>query len=193
MQEEGRDDDDDGGGGEGGDGKPAGEVRLRVRLALFGEPPDEDAPEAEGEMADAEARGLMVRYLSVVAGEVWTPEQVRQKLHELRVRDEEEELTEAVELARQQKLTLRELYEKPPPIWFHPAFAAEVGDAFIAGTAFDSGSLSVSLEVMLLTLRRMQAEDGVAASLPHHDARRSTARRRRSTRAATWSTRRSTG
>ena len=145
-----------------------GEVCAHAcRLALFGEPPDEDSQDLD-EMADAEARGLMVRYLSVVAGEVWTPEQVRQKLHELRVRDEEEELTEAVELARQQKLTLRELYEKPPPIWFHPAFAAEVGDAFIAGTAFDSGSLSVSLEVMLLTLRRMQADDGVATkSLSH--------------------------
>ena len=142
-------------------------VLTRAGMALFGEPPDEDSQDLD-EMADAEARGLMVRYLSVVAGEVWTPEQVRQKLHELRVRDEEEELTEAVELARQQKLTLRELYEKPPPIWFHPAFAAEVGDAFIAGTAFDSGSLSVSLEVMLLTLRRMQADDGVATkSLSH--------------------------
>ena len=142
-------------------------VLTRAGMALFGEPPDEDSQDLD-EMADAEARGLMVRYLSVVAGEVWTPEQVRQKLHELRVRDEEEELTEAVELARQQKLTLRELYEKPPPIWFHPAFAAEVGDAFIAGTAFESGSLSVSLEVMLLTLRRMQADDGVATkSLSH--------------------------
>ena len=112
-------------------------------------------------------RGLSVRYLSVVTGQCWDEETIRQRLHALRVRDEEDEVTEAVLLARQKQLTLKALYEKPPPIWMHPGFAAEFGDAFIGGTPLAHGALHVSLEVLLLALKRMQAADGVAAGLPH--------------------------
>jgi len=107
-------------------------------------------------------RGLSIRYLSIVANTCWDEEVIRQRLHALRVRDEEEEVTEAVQLARQKQLSLRALYDKPPPIWKHPGFAAEFGDAFIGGTPLEAGSLHMSLEVMLFALKRMQTSDGLA-------------------------------
>ena len=66
---------------------------------------------------------------------------MRAKLHELRQADEEAELEQEVDEARQKQWALQPLYKKPPPVWLHPAFAAEFGDAFIAGTAFEGGSL----------------------------------------------------
>lgn len=59
----------------------------------------------------------------------------------------------------------RKRFESPRQA--HPSFAAEFGDAFIGGTIFEQGSLHVSLECFLLTLRRMQSEDGVVATLSH--------------------------
>ena len=66
---------------------------------------------------------------------------MREELTLLRGRDEVAELEEEAEEARAQRLCLSALYAKPPPVWLHPAFAAEFGDAFIAGTAFEGGSL----------------------------------------------------
>ena len=94
--------------------------------------------------------------------------QVREELHSLRGKDEEAELLDEAEAARSQQLSLQPLYAKPPPVWLHPAFAAEVGDAFIAGTGLDGGSLHISLEVVVLTLQRLLTEPhGAACSLPH--------------------------
>ena len=94
--------------------------------------------------------------------------QVREELHSLRGKDEEAELLDEAEAARSQQLSLQRLYAKPPPVWLHPAFASEVGDAFIAGTGLDGGSLHISLEVVVLTLQRLLAEPhGAACSLPH--------------------------
>ena len=50
-------------------------------------------------------------------------------------------------------LRLQPLYAKPPPIWIHPAFAAEFGDAFLAGTGLEGGTLHISLEVVVMTLQ----------------------------------------
>ena len=139
-------------------------------------------------------RGLAVRYVKLVTS-VWTEDQVceelhslrgkhealhasahhgalspqvREELHSLRGKDEEAELLDEAEAARSQQLSLQPLYAKPPPVWLHPAFAAEVGDAFIVGTGLDGGSLHISLEVVVLTLQRLLAEPhGAACSLPH--------------------------
>ena len=92
---------------------------------------------------------------------------MREELTLLRGRDEVAELEEEAEEARAQRLCLSALYAKPPPVWLHPAFAAEFGDAFMAGTALEGGSLSISLEVFVLTLQQMLAEQGTAAPLPH--------------------------
>jgi hypothetical protein len=112
-------------------------------------------------------RGLAVRYVKLVTS-VWTEDQVCEELHSLRGKDEEAELLDEAEAARSQQLSLQPLYAKPPPVWLHPAFAAEVGDAFIVGTGLDGGSLHISLEVVVLTLQRLLAEPhGAACSLPH--------------------------
>ena len=44
-------------------------------------------------------------------------------------------------------LRAQPLYARPPPIWGHPAFVAEFGDAFIGGTGLEGGSIHTSLEV----------------------------------------------
>ena len=81
----------------------------------------------------------------------------------LRGRDEEKELIDEGEAARFQQLSLQPLYARPPPIWLHPAFAAEFGDAFIAGTGLESGTLHVSLEVIVLAVEQMFKEGGLAS------------------------------
>lgn len=52
---------------------------------------------------------------------------MRAELNELRGQDEEAEMLEEAEAARSDHLCLQPLYAKPPPIWLHPAFAAEFG------------------------------------------------------------------
>ena len=65
---------------------------------------------------------------------VW---QVQHLLHTLRSADEEMDLSAEAEGARVKQLSLGPLYAKPPPIWVHPAFGAEFGDPFIAGTGLE--------------------------------------------------------
>ena len=76
------------------------------------------------------------------------------------------------EAARYEQLSLQPLYARPPPVWMHPAFAAEFGDAFIAGTGLEKGTMHVSLEVVVLALQQMCREGGAAAKdtiLAHAD------------------------
>ena len=139
--------------------------RLRVdpqHLALF-------PPPASADGADEGERGLSLRYLKLTS-ECWDAEEVRKQLDALRSQDEEAELEEEAERARLAQLTLQPLYARPPPVWLHPAFAAEFGDAFIAGTGLEGGSLHVSLEVVVLVLEQMLRAGGVAEHLlPHAD------------------------
>lgn len=93
--------------------------------------------------------------------------QVREEINALRGRDAENDLHEEAQQARSQQLSLQSLYAKPPPVWLHPAFAAEFGDAFIAGTGLEAGSLHISFEVVTLTLQRMLSDGGSASGLPH--------------------------
>ena len=130
-------------------------------LAIF-------VPREGGEEAEAGERGLALRYAKLVTT-CWSEEQVRDELQTLRGRDIEAELEAEAEADRAQHLSLQSLYAKPPPIWLHPAFAAEFGDAFIADTALEAGSLHISLEVVVLALGRMlkEAAEGSAGALPH--------------------------
>jgi hypothetical protein len=75
------------------------------------------------------------------------------------------------EAARFHELSLQPLYARPPPVWLHPAFAAEFGDAFIAGTGLEGGAIHVSLEVVVLALQQMLREGGAAASMLAHSER----------------------
>ena len=52
-------------------------------------------------------------------------------------------------------MTLQPLYKAPPPIYAHPVFVAEVGDAFLEGTGMDGGSLVSSIAVMSLVVERL--------------------------------------
>ena len=170
---DGNDADDDGKKGEGEKDKAGGEsMKLPERLcidpqhlALFA--PDETLTD-KGDQGDQGERGLAVRYLKLSTS-LWDPEQVRREMDALRGRDDDADLREEAEEARLQHLSLQPLYAKPPPIWVHPAFAAEFGDAFIGGTGLESGTLHVSLEVVVLALERLLSEGGVAAlsTIPH--------------------------
>ena len=66
------------------------------------------------------------------------------------------------------QLALQSIYAKPPPIWLHPAFAAEFGDAFIGGTGLEGGTLHVSLEVVVLALEEMLREGNAAEKMLGH-------------------------
>ena len=82
---------------------------------------------------DGGERGLALRFVKLVST-AWNEDQVREELNALRGKDEEADMQLEAEAARSQQLSLQPLYAKPPPIWLHPAFAAEFGDAFIAST-----------------------------------------------------------
>ena len=77
-------------------------------------------------------------YISIHLYTFWCGDQVRDELHALRGRDDEAELAGEAEAARSLQLSLQPLYAKPPPVWLHPAFAAEFGDAFISETGLDA-------------------------------------------------------
>ena len=99
-------------------------------LALF---PSGD----EGSEQGGAVRGLAVKYIRVTS-KCWSASDIAEELHKVRSADEEAELRESAESSRAQQLALQPLYAKPPPIWLHPAFAAECADPFIAGTPFES-------------------------------------------------------
>ena len=121
----------------------------------------------EGDESEAGAeKGITVQFVKLES-KCWGADAVRAELNELRGQDEEADLLEEADEARSQQLCLQPLYAKPPPIWLHPAFAAEFGDSFIAGTALESGSMHVSLEVLVLSLQQICLEGGAGASLPH--------------------------
>ena len=162
---------DEGGGkdgkgkGSGKDGAPAPE-RFCVdpqHLALFAA---REPTEAELAGDDGGERGLALRFVKLVST-TWSEDQVREELNTLRGKDQEAELQQEAEAARSEQLSLQPLYAKPPPVWLHPAFAAEFGDAFIGGTGLEAGSLHISLEVVVLALQRMVADGGAASGLPH--------------------------
>lgn len=76
-------------------------------------------------------------------------------------------------------MTLQPLYKAPPPIYAHPVFVAEVGDAFLEGTGMDGGSLVSGIAALSLAVERLvrsaaspegfeipAAEEGPARPLP---------------------------
>ena len=133
-----------------------------THLALFATPESTSPnPGDDGE------RGLSLRYVQV-STDCWDAAEVRRQLDSLRSKDEEAALTEEVDATRFWQLSLQPLYAKPPPVWMHPAFAAEFGDAFIGGTGLESGSMQVSLEVVVLAVEQMVRATGTAARMLSH-------------------------
>ena len=132
-----------------------------LHLALF--PPTDVA-----DGADEGERGVTLCYFKLTT-EFWEPERVRAEMEALRGHDEEADLEAAAEEARAHQLCLQPLYAKPPPIWMHPAFSAEFGDAYVGGTGLEGGSLHISLEVVVLALQRALRQGGAAEALPHDE------------------------
>ena len=114
-------------------------------------------------------RGLSLKYLRIT-NEVWTAEAVAKEVHALRSSDEDADLVEEADADRANHLSLQPLYAKPPPVWLHPAFAAEFGDSFIGGTRLEHGAMHISLEVVCLALQAMLKPGGTAATcLPNRE------------------------
>ena len=169
---------DDADAAKGGDGGKGGkdkdkDVRLPERmcidpqhLALFA-----PACDRAGGTGECEAeRGLALRYVQL-ATECWDAEGVRKRIESLRAKDDEAELIAEADVARFKQLSLQPLYARPPPVWLHPAFAAEFGDAFIAGTGLESSTIHVSLEVVVLAMGQMLRSGGPAESMLEHAER----------------------
>ena len=74
---------------------------------------------------------------------------MREQLHRLRSADDEADAAVAYDAARFQALSLQPLYAKPPPVWMHPAFAAEFADGFIGGTGLERHTAQRRLELVL--------------------------------------------
>jgi thiol-disulfide isomerase/thioredoxin len=120
----------------------------------------------EGGVAEAAVRGLAIKYLRITS-KVWRQDEISEELHKVRSADEEAELSSAADKSRASKLCLQDLYAKPPPVWLHPAFAAEFADPFIAGTAFEESEMHISIEVLTLTLDEMLKAGDLASKLSH--------------------------
>ena len=88
------------------------------------------------------------RYARIASG-AWREEEVREQLHRLRSADDEADAAVAYDAARFQALSLQPLYAKPPPVWMHPAFAAEFADGFIGGTGLERHTAQRRLELVL--------------------------------------------
>ena len=110
--------------------------------------------------------GVAIKYIRVTS-KVMEQKEIAEELHKVRSADEEAEVIQAAESSRAEQLSLQPLYARPPPIWLHPAFAAEFADPFIAGTAFESSAMHVSLEVLTLALDEMLKESGLSSTLSH--------------------------
>ena len=123
------------------------------------------AGDAEGER-EGPPRGLAIKYLRVTS-KVWEPAAIAEELHKVRSADEEADVLRSAEAARAEQLSLAPLYARPPPIWLHPAFAAEFADPFIAGTPFEDCTMHASVEVLALTLDAMLVEECVTDELSH--------------------------
>ena len=111
--------------------------------------------------------GLAIKYIRVTS-KVMDQKEIADELHRIRSADEEAEVLQAAESSRAEQLSLQPLYARPPPVWLHPAFAAEFADPFIAGQPFfEEGAMHISLEVLTLVLDEMLKESGLGCELSH--------------------------
>ena len=78
----------------------------------------------------------------------------------LTVQDMEEEKKQ-----RYQSLSLASLYKRPPPVFVHPAYLGQFGDAFLEGTGLDSGDVAPSIAVLSLVYSKLRDEADVAGGL----------------------------
>ena len=100
---------------------------------------------------------ISVRYVEI-RSECWSAEKIRENNFTNRIYSaafEEEKERKRKMFA---EMSLQQLYRKPPPIWMHPAFGAEFGDAYLQGTGLEGGTLSVCIHVFALVVERTLAE-----------------------------------
>ena len=81
-----------------------------------------------------------------------TPEKVREENFSNRIFSYWEIEKKKEEKKMYESLSLQPLYKRPPPVWLHPAFIAEFGDAFIEGSGLDGGSPSPAIAMFSLTM-----------------------------------------
>ncbi|KAL6068400.1 Component of oligomeric Golgi complex 3 [Balamuthia mandrillaris] len=68
-------------------------------------------------------------------------------------------------------LSLQSLYKRPPPVWIHPAFLGEFGDAFLEGTGLEGGSLYPSFAVFSMAIENgLKEQREFLNDLQHTDA-----------------------
>jgi hypothetical protein len=71
---------------------------------------------------------------------------------------------------RLQEFSLKPLYKKPPPVWVHPTFLGEFGDAYLEGIAAGA-DLNTTLAAFSLVLDRTVKEQKFLLSrFQHQDA-----------------------
>eukprot|EP01087_Luapelamoeba_hula_P004848 TRINITY_DN1482_c0_g1_i1.p1 TRINITY_DN1482_c0_g1~~TRINITY_DN1482_c0_g1_i1.p1 ORF type:complete len:4317 (-),score=602.49 TRINITY_DN1482_c0_g1_i1:51-13001(-) len=95
--------------------------------------------------------GLRIKYFEFRPS-VLSPEQVKESTNLNRIYSYWEVEKEQEERRKFENLSLQSLYKRPPPVWIHPAFLGEFGDAFLEGTGLEGGSLYPSLAVFSLAL-----------------------------------------
>ena len=76
------------------------------------------------------------------------------------VQEEQEEKRQ-----RYQSLSLASLYKRPPPMYVHPAYLGQFGDAFLEGTGLDSGDVAPSIAVLSLVYSKLREEADVAGAM----------------------------
>ena len=103
--------------------------------------------------------GLLLRFVEARSS-CLSKEQVMEQANANRVYSYWEKEEQQAAAARQASLSLASLYKRAPPVFVHPAFLGQMGDAFLEGTGLDSGDVAPSIAVLSLVYSqlRQQAE-----------------------------------
>ena len=62
-------------------------------------------------------------------------------------------------------MSLASLYKRPPPLYVHPAYLGQFGDAFLEGTGLDSGDVAPSIAVLSIVYSKLRDEADAAGSM----------------------------
>ena len=112
--------------------------------------------------------GVIVRFVEVKNATL-SKEQVLEQATANRVFSYWEKEEAEVKAARYASLSLAPLYKKPPPVWIHPAFLGQMGDAFLEGTGLDSGDVAPSIAVLSLVFAQLRQQADAVEGLMADD------------------------
>ena len=101
--------------------------------------------------------GACIKYASVERGAL-SEEQVKEQSAQNKLYSFWEVEQAKSKEAERAEFSLQPLYKRPPPMWMHPAFLCEFGEAFLGGMA--GGGLDVCLSAFSLVIDRAVAEQG---------------------------------